>query len=722
MLPDKLLFSVSDLAGLSDQQLIETLKKHWGYTPDQPLYVLGRLKEIPTSNGGSFFILEDLHSVHDGADLLYPLDIPDIRHTVFVGSVKDTGFESGQWIKAQVTLSPEKERIKHENPFALKTMDGGLELLEALPEGVEETEYVIDGKTHIEKWVLDFYLEKNRKVINEESSALRARLQQQQLAEEARLKKIKTDADALENQISEKDLILEKTNESLARIQKLKSTAQAEFAQQKTFFIQKQKEMEHQLTKLNKFIEKKARMLVNLDLVAQEDVDAMLGRTSSVNDGAGHDFVDVFDADPSKAVSYIQAFMKNKHIVYRRKILEDFYALVTTNDLVILAGDSGSGKTNLVKSFAEAVGGKSIIIPVKPNWTSAEDLLGYYNPLEQKYLTTPFLDALFEAARNPSIPYFICLDEMNLARVEYYFADFLSLLEDRTKAPQIHLYSDSETENLISEVRNFLSLIDDAKSKLEKADLASFLDLLRDEELNAKLHELCGFREGDSLLKYHAQLRKIMSSYLNTPSKFEFPANVRIIGAINVDETTHYLSPKILDRVHIMRFSSPLLDDWVEVEAEVEEFDLDLSLPVKFDIEALGVRSHYPEFDMSDNLVSFLVNIVREYLEPLGIEFGLRTIRQARNYSDAIKALGATDELVLNNIILHKVLPKLMFDGEKSVDENIYRKDILISMRDHLAEKLAGLDAESTVSCIDELDRVIRNARANDWVVNYWAR
>ena len=81
----------------------------------------------------------------------------------------------------------------------------------------------------------------------------------------------------------------------------------------------------------------------------------------------------------------------------------------------------------LVKSFADAIGGKAFIIPVKPNWTSAEDLLGYYNPLEKKYLATPFLEALLEAQNNPTIPYFICLDEMNLARIEYYFADFLSL-------------------------------------------------------------------------------------------------------------------------------------------------------------------------------------------------------------------------------------------------------------------------------------------------------
>ena len=69
----------------------------------------------------------------------------------------------------------------------------------------------------------------------------------------------------------------------------------------------------------------------------------------------------------------------------------------------------------------------------------------------------------------------------------------------------------------------------------------------------------------DSLIKYHTDLRRMISGILNTPSSIIFPKNVRIIGAINIDETTHYLSPKILDRAHIMKFDSPLLQNWDEI-------------------------------------------------------------------------------------------------------------------------------------------------------------
>lgn len=712
-------FLTSDLEGLPEAEIVNLLKSQWGYSKEQPFDAIGRLKGITTNSGAIFFILEELHSVHDGAALLYPLNEPDVRHTVFVGAINKTqlGVEptDGLWVKARMELSPKQERTKHKNPFALKVVSGGLERLEAIPEEAANTDIVIDGESYIESWVLEFYRQKHHEQINEEGEQLRTELQQQRENEEQRVTTLQGVAESLDSQVKSQTDALHKTTEELATTRELRDKTEIELGQRK-------KTMEYQLSRLNSFIEQKAKMLLELDLISEDDADNLLGRSAAESERKGHDFSDVFASDLAQAISYVQAFMQHRGIIYRRKVLEDFFALLTTHDLIILAGDSGSGKTNLVKSFAEAIGGKSIIIPVKPNWTSAEDLLGYYNPLEQKYLSTPFLDALFEAARNPDVPYLICLDEMNLARVEYYFADFLSLLEERGQVPEIYLYSDSEAEHLLSETRNFIALIDEAKVKVDKPNLVSFLDLLRDERLNAKLHELCGFREGDSLLKYHAQLRKLMSSYLSTPSAIHLPPNVRIVGAINVDETTHYLSPKILDRAHILRFTSPLLTDWSVAEAEVEEFDLDMNLPVLFNAEALGAREHYPEFDRNDPLVQTLIHVVREFLEPLGIEFGLRTVRQARQYSAALQPFDADDDLILNNIVLHKILPKLMFDGEKQVDGELARKDILVAMRDYLDQRLSALDKDVADSCVEEFDRVIRNAKANDWVVNYWSR
>ena len=713
-------YRIADLSDYTEVQLFRLIKSHWGYGNTQPFDIIGRLKEISTVRGVSFFILEELHSVNDGSVLLYPLNEADVRQTVFVGllnkSLLGIEFVNGAWVKARVELSPEKERIKHKNPLALKAVNGGLQLLQAIPEEAANQEVFIEGESHVEKWVVDFYRNLHRDRIAEEGNALRYQLQQQCEFEEGRVFELRKEVETLDDKVTQQTQSLQELAGKIAVTRDLRKESEAEFKQRK-------KTMEQQLDTLNQFIGKKAKMLLELDLIDQQEINSLLNIDDPETVRQGHDFADIFSSDVTLVVSYVQAYMQHKGVIYRRKFLEDFFALLTTHDLIILAGDSGSGKTNLVKSFAEAIGGKAIIIPVKPNWTSAEDLLGYYNPIEQRFLSTRFLDALFEANRHPEVPYFICLDEMNMARVEYYFADFLSLMEERGHLPEIHLYSDTEATHLVSETRNFLALIDEAKVKLHKPDIVSFLDLMRDEGVNAKLHKMCGFREGDSLLKYHSQLRKMMSSYLNTPSSIRWPPNVRIIGAINVDETTHYLSPKILDRAHIMRFSNPLLTDWEQTENEVETFDLDLNLPIKFDASALGTRTHYPTFDRDAPLIATLLHLVREYLEPLGIEFGLRTVRQTRLYGAALQKFGADEDMVLNNIILHKVLPKLMFDGEKAVNGSIARKDLLIGMRDYLKQRLTGLDNDSSIeSCIHELDRVIHNAEANDWVVNYWSR
>ncbi len=130
----------------------------------------------------------------------------------------------------------------------------------------------------------------------------------------------------------------------------------------------------------------------------------------------------------NKLGSYLQCITylyHKKSLIYTNYQIRNFLTLLKTHDIIVLSGLSGSGKTQIVKAFAEALGGVAKIIPVKPNWTSSDDLTGYYNPLQMSFLPTPFTEAIVEAIHNPNQLYFICLDEMNLARVEYYFADFL---------------------------------------------------------------------------------------------------------------------------------------------------------------------------------------------------------------------------------------------------------------------------------------------------------
>jgi hypothetical protein len=280
--------------------------------------------------------------------------------------------------------------------------------------------------------------------------------------------------------------------------------------------------------------------------------------------------------------------------------LRDVLALIRTHDLFVLAGDSGSGKTSLLRAVAESLGGRCTVIPVKPNWTGPEDLLGYFNPIERSYQPTPFLKALQAAGREPDILHFIIMDEMNLARVEHYFVDFLSLLEIRDTPPEITLYTSDEERHTVVAHGLFLSLEAEVRERVGLPETATIEELFKSEEANRLLHRLGGLVDAESVLEHHARLRRAMAAQVRTPTTLSMPPNVRIVGAINVDETTHYLSPKVLDRIHVLRFRNPVLQDWAAIEAEIEVFDFDVELPVLVPANELGVREDYPPIDRAD--------------------------------------------------------------------------------------------------------------------------
>lgn len=736
-------YSKSDLENDSEEKLLEKLKDAWDYDQAEPLEVYGTLREIVPLSGFSFYVLDSITHIRSNEVLRFPLSYEPSVQSVFVGdpskfSLKD--YKSGDIAKARVTFSPPEEREKHNNPFDLMTtaLDGliSIDQEDEVFDFSKSTLHFsqVNNDTYLEEYLYNLHLKKALKEIdrsvNVKKAEVEIQLEQRKLEINKEIEELtkeegllKTNNDYIKSEISNLESQRDKAVSELSEIRESVSNAQSTLEKSKTEYFKFIENLEQNMASLNETIEQKSEALLQLGLIEQEDINNLLLRYDSSEVRDGHSFEEMFNSNYANAIEYIQAYLWNKGIVYKQSILKDYLALLMSNDLIVLAGDSGSGKTNLVKSFAKAVGGEAIIIPVKPNWTSAEDLLGYYNPLENSYLSTKFLDALIEAQKNPHIPYFICLDEMNLARVEYYFADFLSLLEERDEQPVIQLFSSTEGDVLASELSNFVSLVNDTSIKVKKDEITSFIDVLTDEDFNSKLHEVCGFKDGESLLKYHSSLKKMINSFLNTPSSISLPKNVRIIGAINVDETTHYLSPKILDRAHVMKFSSPLLQDWDAIESEVMEFDIDISKPVIFDISNLGERKPYPEFDRKSELVQTLISLVRDYLNPLGIEFGLRTIRQALNYSEALKLFELSDQVILNNIILHKILPKMLFDGEKNVNDTLTRKDILNQFLDEVRRQLNNLpETDISTNSVLEFEKIIEDAKSNDWVVNYWAR
>lgn len=157
--------------------------------------------------------------------------------------------------------------------------------------------------------------------------------------------------------------------------------------------------------------------------------------------------------DEWEFIEHFEAVAKKDGLFYTKKDLINFHAAVKSSSLVILSGLSGTGKSQLVQCYAKALGlidDSFHMIPVRPNWNDDSDLIGFVDSMHMVYRPSDagFINILMEACqeRNKNKLYIICFDEMNLARVEHYFSQFLSILEMPEKSRVLRLYS-SEYES-----------------------------------------------------------------------------------------------------------------------------------------------------------------------------------------------------------------------------------------------------------------------------------
>lgn len=422
----------------------------------------------------------------------------------------------------------------------------------------------------------------------------------------------------------------------------------------------------------------------------------------------------------SLAVSAIHAYFSEiKNVIYPRWMVANFLTLLRTRDLIILSGLSGSGKTLLVRSMAEALGGKAHIIPVKPNWTGPEDLLGFFNPLQRTYVKTPFLEALLAAQGDPERLHLICLDEMNLARAEYYFADFLSELENRS-APSVKLYSESEKGHIIAELRLFFT---------RSGDHTTAEILNQDQVPRAALEQIFADQK-ENLPLLHDRLRRALATILDVPPQLLIPHNVRFIGAINVDQTTFGLSPKILDRAHVIRFENPLNYNATKIKkSALSTADtIPLIVPIAMRTDEFtpdhSKYPEYPEYDTSHPAAEWLKHIYDEYLKYLGIDIGYRTIRQAQAYWDLLKEVFNENyaPVAKSFIVQQKILPRFTMDGKVKTHkqgQEKERRDIVKEMEQDIREDASQCNFEPNMH--SELRRVRMTAETMEKIFNYWA-
>ncbi len=236
---------------------------------------------------------------------------------------------------------------------------------------------------------------------------------------------------------------------------------------------------------------------------AEEEIRVPLIAVATLQEAARHE-------TEIKALERVSTDLRSAGLHFSRRVLHAFHTSLKVqgeSPLLVLAGISGTGKSLLPQRYAAAMGIHSHLVPVQPRWDGPQDLLGFYHHLEHRFKPTPLTRGLRQfdqfGPNNPEMKdrmLLVVLDEMNLARVEYYFSEFLSRLEARRDI-------------------NPDSAVDRARASIQ-------LDL--------------GQRGTDA---------KTFDIFVDR--------NVLFVGTINEDESTQTISDKVVDRANVIRFARP---------------------------------------------------------------------------------------------------------------------------------------------------------------------
>ena len=372
-------------------------------------------------------------------------------------------------------------------------------------------------------------------------------------------------------------------------------------------------------------------------------------------------------------------------------IMKNFIEALKTKPFLLLAGISGTGKSQKVKELAfltcpkdgvlnadSTTPGNYCLIEVKPNWHDSTELLGYYSNLSEKYTITPFLHFVHKAATNPNVPFFVCLDEMNLAPVEQYFAEYLSVLETRTMK----------------------------EGKIETAEL-----------LSKKLFEGCDER------KEYTEAELEVLRYLKN-NGLRLPENLFVIGTVNMDDTTYQFSRKVIDRAFTIEMNGDELEEmFADKNAHVLDYT-DTPLPLS-ELKPKFVKANDA---LADDVVGIykdtIIAQVPEKLKainailkdtPFRVSYRvqnefvlyLSTLLLKRKDEDSVDDLINKTALV---ILLEKILPRVQGDEKllSTADGNVFT-DLMKYVKENLKCKDDTGVFSEVIAKLDEMDKRLSN-------------
>ena len=324
--------------------------------------------------------------------------------------------------------------------------------------------------------------------------------------------------------------------------------------------------------------------------------------------------------------------------------IRSYLTALRTKPFMLLAGISGTGKSRIVRKLAQATTTQKYdkdedrwkdnrpenfeLIQVKPNWHNSMDVVGFYSNISGKYEFTPFVEFIVKAWQHQDTPYFLCLDEMNLAPVEEYFAEFLSAIESRSTDEN----DDYITDPIIKPFKNFG----------EKEGKSMLIQLLGDADPIDKNPIAIHFYEKGITL----------------------PPNLMVMGTVNMDETTFSFSRKVLDRAMSVEMNEVDYDKFLSGESE--------QFPLLTDMNELLVNrpqraAEVTEEIESDKVIVYLKD-VNTLMEGTPFKLGYRAANEAMLYVAACKKFAGNHYALANALdefTLMKILSRIEGDDSR---------------------------------------------------------
>ena len=326
-----------------------------------------------------------------------------------------------------------------------------------------------------------------------------------------------------------------------------------------------------------------------------------------------------------------------EQLYYKDDDIRAFLAGMAVSRLIVLQGMSGTGKSSLPRIFSEAISGFNKLIPVESSWRDRNELLGYYNDFNKHFNAKTFTIELYRSGKEVcrEIPTFIILDEMNLARVEYYFSDFLAVLQKPN-------HDEWLIELVSSDMRTLpMELPKDIKSVMERENLSAYetwrrLELSRQGDLKSEISDA----EKDDLFTYLADKEQLIGAKnLIDGRKIKIEDNVWFVGTANQDESTFEITDKVYDRAQVVSLNE---------KAEKETYDKtgakNISSESLIELFNIAFENNPYKKEVRQQL-DFLDDCLIKYFD---VSFGTRIVNQTMDFVAVFTDAGGSLEDALD--------------------------------------------------------------------------